>query len=64
MKNKNYWDCKKELTRREVIMMGWIFSIPIIGWITLLMVMIFKPEEENSSWKFAKSRVSAQEDLK
>ena len=51
MRRRSYWNCKKEISRKELLRYSWVCSIPFVGWISLLLVMILKPDNKNGKWK-------------
>lgn len=42
MESKKWWACRKTITRKELIIYGWLCSIPIIGWLNLIVTMLKK----------------------
>ena len=61
---KNYWKYEKTITRKELMKVCWLCSIPIIGWIVLLYIMIFKPRKEKRNLKLNNEESPVQLKLK
>lgn len=41
-RKKSWWDHKITYTRKEVIVLCWLCSIPIVGWAALTIVMLVR----------------------
>ena len=48
---KDYWKYEKTHTRKDLLKLCWMCSVPIAGWIALIYVMIFKPHKKGGRWK-------------
>jgi len=51
---KDYWKYEKMHSRKDLLILGWMSSIPFIGWVGLLYVMICQPHDKKGKWKLHK----------
>jgi hypothetical protein len=50
MKYKKWLKYEKSFSRKELLEFCWICSVPLIGWIGLIITMVLKPHDKDGNW--------------
>ena len=60
MKFKEWLDCEKIITRRELLMDTFYssFLFGVVGYVSILYSIIFRPHDENGKWKYPYHKIN------
>jgi len=50
-KQKDWYNYKRTLTRKELLKLCWTCSIPFVGWMGLGLAMFLKGHKQGGGWK-------------